>query len=105
MMYWISIYAKYWYANMQQYDETNYSDAIEALIRKAQIPVKAVLGNSTITVSDFSMLQVGDIIRLDRDVEDELDVYVGNLRKFSALPGASGDNYAVRVTDVIREEQ
>ena len=51
------------------------------------------------------MLQVGDIIRLDRDVEDELDVYVGNLRKFSALPGASGDNYAVRVTDVIREEQ
>ncbi len=96
---------KYWYANMQQYDETNYSDAIEALIRKAQIPVKAVLGNSTISVSDFSMLQVGDIIRLNRDVEDELDVYVGNLRKFSALPGASGDNYAVRVTDVIREEQ
>lgn len=96
---------KYWYANMQQYDETNYSDAIEVLIRKAQIPVKAVLGSSTISVSDFSMLQVGDIIRLDRNVEEELDVYVGNLRKFSALPGASGDNYAVRVTEVIREEQ
>ena len=96
---------KYWYANMQQYDETDYADAIEALIRKAQIPVKAVLGSSTISVSDFSMLQVGDIIRLDRNVEEELDVYVGNLRKFSALPGASGDNYAVRVTDVIREEQ
>ena len=96
---------KYWYANMQQYDETDYADAIEALIRKAQIPVKAVLGNSTISVSDFSMLQVGDIIRLDRNVEEELDVYVGNLRKFSALPGASGDNYAVRVTEVIREEQ
>ena len=96
---------KYWYANMQQYDETDYADAIEVLIRKAQIPVKAVLGSSSISVSDFSMLQVGDIIRLNRDVEDELDVYVGNLRKFSALPGASGDNYAVRVTDVIREEQ
>ena len=96
---------KYWYANMQQYDETNYADAIEVLIRKAQIPVKAVLGNSTISVSDFSTLQVGDIIRLNRNVEEELDVYVGNLRKFSALPGASGDNYAVRVTEVIREEQ
>lgn len=96
---------KYWYANMQQYDETNYSDAIEVLIRKAQIPMKAVLGSSSISVSDFSMLQVGDIIRLDRNVEEELDVYVGNLRKFSALPGVSGDNYAVRVTEVIREEQ
>ena len=96
---------KYWYANMQQYDETDYADAIEVLIRKAQIPIKAVLGNSTISVSDFSMLQVGDIIRLDRKAEDELDVYVGNIKKFTALPGASGDNYAVRVTEVIREEQ
>ncbi len=96
---------KYWYANMQQYDETDYADAIEVLIRKAHIPVKAVLGNSTISVSDFSMLQVGDIIRLDRDAEEELDVYVGNIKKFAALPGAAGDNYAVRITEVIREEQ
>ena len=96
---------KYWYANMQRYDETDYADAIEVLIRKAQIPIKAVLGSSTISVSDFSMLQVGDIIRLDRKAEEELDVYVGNIKKFTALPGASGDNYAVRVTEVIREEQ
>ena len=96
---------KYWYANMQQYDETDYADAIEVLIRKAQIPLKAVLGSSTISVSDFSMLQVGDIIRLDRKAEEELDVYVGNIKKFTALPGATGDNYAVRVTEVIREEQ
>ena len=96
---------KYWYANMQQYDETDYADAIEVLIRKAQIPVKAILGSSTISVSDFSMLQVGDIIRLDRGAEEELEVYVGNIKKFTALPGSSGDNYAVRITDVIREEQ
>ena len=96
---------KYWYANMQQYDETDYTQAIEVLIRKAQIPIKAVLGSSTISVSDFSMLQVGDIIRLDRKAEEELDVYVGNIKKFAALPGTAGDNYAVRVTEVIREEQ
>ena len=53
----------------------------------------------------FAMLQPGDIIRLDRKVEDELDIYVGNIRKFTALPGSSGDKYAVRVTSVIREEQ
>lgn len=96
---------KYWYANMQHYDETDYADAIEVLIRKAQIPLKAVLGSSTISVSDFSMLRIGDIIRLDRKAEEELDVYVGNIKKFAALPGASGDSYAVRITEVIREEQ
>lgn len=96
---------KYWYANMQAQDETDYAEAIEVLIRKAQIPVKAVLGTSKISVSDFSMLQIGDIIRLDRGAEEELDVYVGNIKKFAALPGSSGENYAVRITEVIREEQ
>ncbi len=96
---------KYWYSNMQKQDETDYADAIEALIARAKVPVKAVLGKSTISVSDFAGLQQGDIIRLDRKVDEELDVYVGNIRKFTALPGASGDNYAVRVTSVIREEQ
>ena len=96
---------KYWYSNMQDQDNNSYADAIESLIQRAQIPVKAVLGTSAISVNDFAMLQPGDIIKLDRNVDDELDVYVGNIRKFTALPGSSGDNYAVRVTSVIREEQ
>ena len=96
---------KYWYSTMQDKDERQYVDAIETLISKAPIPIKAVLGNSTISVSDFSGLQVGDIIRLDTKVNQELDVFVGNIKKFTALPGSSGDKYAVRITSVIREEQ
>lgn len=96
---------KYWYSTMQDNDEQQYVDAIETLISKAPIPMKAVLGNSTISVSDFSGLQVGDIIRLDTKVNQELDVFVGNIKKFTALPGSSGDKYAVRITSVIREEQ
>ena len=82
-----------------------YTDAIEALISKARIPVKAVMGTSTISVDDFMNLQIGDIIRLDKNVDQDLDIFVGNIKKFTALPGAVGDNYAVRVTSVIREEQ
>lgn len=67
--------------------------------------MKAVLGTSTISVNEFVNLQRGDIIRLDTKVDQELNVYVGNIRKFTALPGASGDEYAVRVTSIIREEQ
>ena len=96
---------KYWYSTMQEKDEQRYTEAIETLISKAPIPVKAILGNSTISVNDFMNLQVGDIVRLDTKVDQELDVYVGNIRKFTALPGASGDDYAVRITSVIREEQ
>ena len=74
------------------------------LFRSAPIPVKAVLGHSSFSVSDFAGLQVGDIIRMDTKVEDELGIYVGSIKKFTALPGVAGDNYAVRVTSIIREE-
>lgn len=96
---------RYWYSNIQNHDETNYRNAIESLIQKSQIPVKAVLGKSLISVKDFSTLVPGDVIRLDTNVDDELDIYVGNIKKITALPGSSGDKYAVRITSVVREEQ
>ena len=94
---------RYWYANMQERHDEDYEEQVETLIRRVDIPMKAMLGKSTITVNDFINLQVGDVIRLDTHVEDELSVYVGNIRKFTALPGASKENYAVKVTSVIRE--
>lgn len=95
---------KYWFSTMQSRDEQSYNEYIETAISKAQIPIKAILGKSTISVMDFINLQVGDIVRLDSHVDDELDIYVGNIVKFKALPGTGADSYAVKVTEVIREE-
>lgn len=94
---------KYWYANMQEQNDENFEEYIEALIKRVDVPVKAVLGKSQILVNDFVNLQIGDIIRLDTEVENDLTVYVGNIKKFTALPGSSRDRFAVRVTSVIRE--
>ncbi len=94
---------KYWYANMQERTEESYEENIEALIRRVDVPIKAVLGRSRISVTDFVNLQVGDIIRLDSNVDEDLNVYVGNIKKFAALPGSEKDKYAVRVTSVFRE--
>jgi len=95
---------KYWFSTMQEKDEESYDEFIEMAINKAQIPIKALLGKSTVSVMDFINLQVGDIIKLDTMVDDELDVYVGNIVKFKALPGSGADTYAVKVTEIIREE-
>ena len=96
---------KYWFSTMQEKDNKSYTEAIESLISKAQIPVKAVLGKSSISVNDFLQLHVGDVIKLDRSVDDELDVYVGNIKKFAAMPGSTNDNYAVRITQILKEEE
>ncbi len=94
---------KYWYSTMQDKNDESYEHHIEALIKRVDIPVKAVLGMSSVSVNDFVNLQPGDIIRLDKSVDNDLSVFVGNIKKFTALPGSSKDKYAVRVTSVIRE--
>ena len=91
-------------AQFPQKDPKLYGDVIESTISRTKVPVKTLLGESKINVSDFINLQVGDIIKIDKKVDQELDVYVGNIKKFKALPGYFEDKYAVRITDVIREE-
>ena len=96
---------KFWFSTIQESSDENYGKYVETMIRKVEIPVKVVLGINQICVSDWVNLQCGDIIRLDTKTDSELSVYVGNIKKFTALPGTSKDKYAVRVTSVIREEE
>jgi flagellar motor switch protein FliM len=95
---------KYWYSTMQEKNDEIYRSFIESAISKARIPVKAVLGRSVISVNDYINMAKGDIIKLDKKVSDELDIYVGNIYKFTALAGESSDSYAIKIASVIKEE-
>ena len=96
---------KYWYSTMQEKDDSSYREFIESAISKAKIPIRTVLGKSVISVNDYINMTKGDIIKLDRKVNEELDVYVGNIYKFKGMPGESSDSYAIKISQVIREEQ
>ncbi len=96
---------KFWFANMIPEDEESKRVIIESMLRHVDVPIKAVLGKSQIAVGDFLELQVGDIIRLDTTRESEMEVYVGQIKKFAAMPGTEKDKYAVRITQVFREEE
>lgn len=96
---------KSWFSSIKEASEEDFQQYVETMIRKVDVPVKVQLGANQITVADFTNLQCGDIIRLDTKVDSELEVFVGNIKKFTALPGTNNDKYAVRVTSVIREEE
>ena len=96
---------KFWFTSQSMNTGEDSRENLEMLIKRVQVPVKAYLGRSQITVNDFLGLQVGDIIRLGTKTDSELDVYVGKYKKFSAVPGTDHDKYAVRVTSVYREEE
>ena len=96
---------KFWFSTMQDASEEDYTEHMQDMIQHVSVPIIAKLGDSSITVTDFVNLQVGDVIRLSSKVDEEMDIYVGNIKKFKALPGATKKLYAVRVTEIIREEE
>ena len=96
---------KYWYSTIKDMDKSANREFIEVAIARARIPVKVELGRSTISVKDFVNIQKGDIIKLNTRVDDELSVFVGNIKKFYALPGTSTESYAVKISRVIKEEE
>ncbi|MBQ8946168.1 MAG: flagellar motor switch protein FliM [Lachnospiraceae bacterium] len=95
---------KFWFSNMTEVSGEEYTDNIEAMIKHVDIPIRAILGKSSISVGDFVSLMPGDVIRVDSDMDSELDIYVGNIRKFTGLPGYNRDKFAMKITTVIREE-
>ncbi|MCI5731254.1 MAG: flagellar motor switch protein FliM [Eubacterium sp.] len=95
---------KYWYSTSTETENGAYRDYLEESLQRAHVPVRAIMGRSAISVNDFIHLQPGDIIKVNTKLEDELDVYVGNIKKFSAIPGAYEDSYAVKIKSIYREE-
>ena len=96
---------KFWYSTMQENSDEDYQQHVEALVKRVSVPLRAILGTSSVSVNDFMSLQTGDIIRLDSEVGSDLTVYVGNIKKFTAVPGSSKDKYAVQITSVLGEEE
>lgn len=53
------INTKYWYSTAEVRGEDVYREIIENSLNRAQIPVRAIMGKSAISVNDFMHLQVG----------------------------------------------
>ena len=70
-------------------------------MKKAPLPIIAELGNGQMTVEDFLYLQVGDVISLDRKIEDPLIVKIGEVPKFTAQPGHLKNKMAVQIIETM----
>ena len=72
---------KFWYSTIHEASDEDYEEHLESLVKRVSVPIRALLGTSSISVNDFMNLQLGDIIRLDSEINGDLTVYVGNIKK------------------------
>lgn len=95
---------RFWFSNIQKEATPEMKSAIENKVQNTPVPVKAILGKTTISVHEFIDLQLGDVLPLDSTVNEDMEVMVGELMKFYAKPGVRKNKVALKITRVLKKE-
>ena len=89
--------AQYWYPSMMRGDN-NKKDALDKdRINNIQVPVKAEVGSTELSVSQVKKIKVGDVIRLKNLADSHLSLSIGSKKKLSCKLGKIGKNVAIQV--------
>ena len=72
-------------------------------LNPSMMDIRASFGSCEITLEEFMKLSVGDILKLDNTVDQDLIVKINGVKKFFARPGLLKDNVCVKITDVYDE--
>ncbi|MEW4369245.1 flagellar motor switch protein FliM [Paenibacillus kandeliae] len=77
--------------------------ALKERVHRAQLPVIAELGESRLSIQEFLSLTVGDVISLNKPVQEALSIKVGNQLKFIGSPGTVKDRVAIQINEIVSE--
>jgi flagellar motor switch protein FliM len=72
-------------------------------IKEAAVDVQAILGTTVLKIQDLIALDVGDVIPLNRRINEPLILKVGEMPKFYVQPGKFKNKLAVQVMDIYEE--
>ncbi len=75
---------------------------IERQLSNTSVELSAVLGSTKLTVAELLYLQEGDVIRLDRYKDQDIDICIGNNPKFKGRPGKMRGKKSVKITDTVK---
>ncbi len=92
---------KNWFSTADNEQGEEVKANINKTIKNVDVAMKAVLGETKISVNDFLNLFTGDIVTLDRSYDSTVDIYVEDELLFKAKPGLKGKNKAVQIIEYI----
>lgn len=96
---------RFWFSMIEKESSDETKESIKMKIEKTFVPIRAILGNTQITVMDFLELRVGDVLPLDKNINADIEIHLGNLIKFHGKPGVKKNKVSVKITDVILREE
>ncbi|HOP81526.1 MAG TPA: FliM/FliN family flagellar motor C-terminal domain-containing protein, partial [Armatimonadota bacterium] len=80
-------------------EEDNYTAGATKMLDPVSINVSVELGKARVSMRDVVEIGVGDVIRLDRSVDNLLEIKVQDKTKFYGRPGMVGNQIAIQITE------
>ncbi|MCT2344016.1 flagellar motor switch protein FliM [Niallia taxi] len=87
----------YWMQTEKKAPVPEVAEALQNNIQKSIVSVVAELGTSDISIQDFLMLDIGDVIEMNQTIDQPLTIKVGDIPKFIGQPGKVNKKVAVQV--------
>jgi flagellar motor switch protein FliM len=95
----------HWFVSQKKSRVPEEVEMLEARVQKTELDIAVELGNSTISVQEFLQMSAGDVIKLDKQLNEGLHVRIGDKLKFIANPGTVNGKMAVQIIDTAEEEE
>ena len=74
-------------------------------VERAPVDVTVELGKTVVSLRDLIALQPGDLVMFDKPVNEPLAATVNEREKFKVFPGVNRDKLAVRVSQIVENEE
>ncbi|WFA07930.1 flagellar motor switch protein FliM [Tissierella sp. Yu-01] len=94
---------KNWF-DFEKEGNQDYKEVLTKKIESLVVDLEVDLGETFMTVDDFLQIEVGDIIQLNRKINDPLKMYVEDKLHYFVRPGEVDDKIAVEVLQYIEED-
>lgn len=74
-------------------------------IKNTELEMEVILGTTSVLVNDVLELKVGDVIKLDQRLNEELVACINKKRKFFAVPGVIQNRLCIKITDQYKTKE
>lgn len=89
----------------EEYVDLAWRKSLERYIFGSEVSLSAVLGKTTITLEDLLNLEEGDVIVLDKKIEEPVEIYIEGVPKMLGKLGVFKNRMAVQVQKFLTLEE
>lgn len=90
---------------IEEYVDITWKKNIEQHILSSEVCLKACLGKAQITIGDLINLEKGDVIVLDKKIEEPLEVYIEDVPKILGKLGIFKNHIAIQIEKFLTLEE